>query len=371
MRRKVCIVTSLHEVDDGRVFERECKSLSKKYDVYFVAPNTESRDIDGVHIVGVPLPDIHHRLRRWMTLDKIIPILKSIDAEIYHFQDPELMSVGLKMKKLGKKIIFDSHEDVPRQFLSRRIIPTVALKKLASILYTKYEKWKLKNYDALVSVTPEIVDRLKRINPNTYMLTNFPIYRDVENERLWERKIVFAGLITDSWNLHRIIEAIKDENVMFNLAGFYATEEYINSLKSMPGWDKVDYLGRLNHSEVFELLSRCTVGMAIQSDDNPNMGEKKGSIGITKMYEYMMVGIPVIATNLENWIPIVEGNECGFCVNCHDVDGIKEKILYLLNNPQEAKRLGDNGKKAVKEKYNWQIQEKILFEMYDNLLQHD
>lgn len=97
-----------------------------------------------------------------------------VDAEVYHFHDPELMRLGVKMKNRGKKVIFDSHEDVPMQILCKEYLPQIT-KKPISMLYSWYERRLLMCYDALISVTPSIVERLKTINPNTFMVTNYPV----------------------------------------------------------------------------------------------------------------------------------------------------------------------------------------------------
>lgn len=364
---KVCHVTSLHPAKDGRIFERECKSLTRKYEVFLVTPNTETRIEDGIHIVGFKTPATSSRLQRWLKLGLIIKPLIDIDADVYHFHDPELMSIGLKMQKRGKVVIFDSHEDVPAQIMNKTYIPTSILRKIISKIYEFYEKRSLRHYDSVVTVTPSIVERLSKINPQTYMLTNYPIYNDGIDKRTWNKKIGFAGLVTHNWNIHNVLSSIKDLDLVFELAG-PSNDSYLTTLKKQNAWEKVNYHGVMKHSEVLEMLNDCTIGLALESYNNPNAGGKKGSIGVTKMFEYMMVGIPVIATDLENWVPIVEGNDCGFCVDPTNIEQIKEKILFLLNNPSEAKRLGDNGRKAVKEKYCWQTQEKTLFDMYDNLL---
>ncbi len=362
MLKKVCHVTSVHRPIDKRIFERECTSLTKHYDVTLIAPNVDDYEQNGVHIKGVELPS--NRFKRIRTLGLVFQKMMEVDADIYHFHDPELIPIGLRAKKIGKKVIFDSHENVPVQILNKSYIPC---RNLVSRLYAFYEKIVFPRYDALVSVTPEIVDRLKKINPNTYMLTNYPVYVEDIPPRRWENKIVFAGTISPNWGIERIIEAISNLDVTLELAGL-SSETYIEKLKTMPGWKKVRYHGKLKPTEVPNLLSQCVIGMALESYDNPNAGYRKGSIGVTKIYEYMMSGIPVIATDLENWIPIVEGNECGYCINRDDKGVIVEKINYLLEHPDVAKRLGDNGRRAVKEKYCWQEQEKELYKMYSNLL---
>ena len=368
MPPKVCHVTSLHFDNDGRIFQRICKSLSKKYDVYLVAPNAKSRIEDGIHIIGVPLPDINHRKKRWMMLGKIIPILLEVDAEIYHFHDPELMSVGLKIKKKGKKIIFDSHEDVPAYISTVSYIPGV-LRKVVAYLFSYYEKVVLKKYDALVSVTPFIVNRLLKINPNTYLITNYPYYSSAIIERKWERKVIFAGLIGGAWNLDKVINILPRINTQLILCGHYATDEYLNYLKSLPGWANVDYKGSVPHTKVLEYYGECSAGLAIESYDDPNVGFKEGSLGNTKRLDYMSVGIPVITSASNVWKEVVDKYNCGVCVeNPENEEEIANTILSLVDDKDKAQLLGNNAKDAVKTEYNWGSQEKVLLEMYNKLL---
>lgn len=368
MRKKVCLVTSLHKVTDERVFQKECTSLAKIYDVYFVAPNSETKDVNGVHIVGVEFPDINHRLKRWMQLNKLIPILRDIDAEVYHFQDPELMPLGLKMKKYGKKIIFDSHEDVPAYLLSASFVPKF-LRGVVAKCYAVYEKKKLRRYDALVSVTPFIVDRFKRINPNSYQITNYPKFVESKIERTWERKVIFAGLIGGAWNLDKVISVLPKLNVKLILCGHYATDDYLNYLKRLPGWEYVDYRGSVPHSKVLEFYGECSGGLAIESYNDANVGYREGSLGNTKRLDYMSVGIPLITSASNVWKNVVDTNNCGLCVeDPKDPKQIAEAIAFVVNNIEEAKKMGDNAKEAVVREYNWNTQEIELFRMYETLL---
>lgn len=366
---RVCHVTSLHQYSDGRIFERYCKSLAKKYEVYLLAPNTETRVEGGIHIVGVTLPSVNQRIKRWLKINTILGPLFEINADIYHFHDPELMGLGLKLQKKGKIVIFDSHEDVPNLIKIKPYIPK-PLRNLMAKVYCVYERRCLSRYDAVVSVTGYIVDRLKQINLHTYQITNYPKLQERQIEdRKWDRTLCFAGLLTPNWMLKEIISILPKIDATFYIAGNYSGEDYINSLKQVAGWENVVFMGRLSRDEVFNLYNNCSVGLAIETYDNPNAGYHKGSLGTTKIPEYMSMGLPIVVSNTEVWGGVVRKYNCGVAIdNPTNSNEIAKAIRYLLDNPEEAKRLGENGLIAVKEEFNWEAQERIVFNMYDEIL---
>ena len=85
------------------------------------------------------------------------------------------------------------------------------------------------------------------------------------------------------------------------------------------------------------------------------------------MFEYMAAGIPIIASNFPLWREIIEGNKCGICVDPLDSGAIAGAIQWIANHPDEAKRMGKNGQKAAKEKYDWKTEEKKLLTLYEGL----
>lgn len=361
---KVCHVTCGHSPTDGRIFQRECRSLAERYDVYLIAPNTEDFQKDGVKIVGVPLGG--GKVGKLFHLGPFLKKAMEIDADIYQFHEPELLPIGKKLKRRGKKVIFDSHEDAPQQLSEKQWIPAFLRKPLARI-YTAYEKKVLKSYDAVVSVTPSIVERLKEINPSTYMITNYPEFQERDDKRKFGPYVCFAGGISRQWMHDVVLDALDGTSAGYLLAGKVSDSDYLEGLKKKDAWSRVEYKGMIPHEQVWALMEASSAGIAL-NDYVANVGYKMGSLGNTKLFEYMMAGIPVIATDFVLWKEIVEQYDCGTCVNPHDTDAIRNAIEYYVNNPSESRRQGDNGRRAVAEKYCWATQIPVLFEMYEKVI---
>ena len=364
---RVCHVTSVHTAKDSRIFYKECVSLSQEYEVFLIAPNVQDEYTDGVHIVGVPLPQ--SRVRRMFSLRRVLRKAIDVDAVVYHLHDPELMRLGTKLLRRGKKVVFDSHEDVPAQILVKEYLPKWIRKPLSD-LYAAVEVFHLRRYTALVSVTPSIVERLERINQETVMITNFPIISELAHNQSDNSQrrgyVCFAGGINKRYLHHVVISSLEQTTARYLLAG-PAYPSYLDFLKSLKGWSRVDYLGVLDYKEVSDLYSKSFAGIVLL-DYCPNVGYHRGTLGVLKMFEYMFAGIPVIATDFDIWKEIIEGNNCGVCINPHDPEAIAEAINFYYNNPDIAKEQGENGRKAVLTKYNWKTQEKELLALYKRIM---
>lgn len=363
--KRICHVTSVHPVTDARIFWKECLSLSNYYDVSLIAPNTEDGNKKGIHVYGVNLPC--GRMNRQRCLNKVFDKMIEVDAELYHFHDPELMRLGVRIKSRGKKVVFDSHEDVPMQILCKEYLPKIT-KKPISLAYSWYEKKYLRQYDALISVTPSIVERLKTINTNTFMITNYPVLSEYLPTRqyLSGNKICFAGGVSVRYMHENVIKALCKTSATYLLAG-QSYPGYLEELKKLDGWKNVEYIGIVSHDKVYDIYSQSIAGVVLL-DYTANVGYHRGTLGVLKLFEYMMAGIPVIATDFELWKDIVEGCDCGICVNPHDINAIAEAINYYVEHPHIAKEKGLNGRKAVEQTYNWGTQEKILYNVYDHVL---
>lgn len=360
-------MTSAHSSEDVRIFHKECVSLAKAgYEVFEVA-HGDSYDKNGVHIVGIGKPPANRLKRMTKAANAIYRKALELDCDIYHFHDPELLPYGLKLKKKGKIVIFDSHENTVEQIMEKTWIPALIRGPMYS-LFDWYQTSVCRRLDGIISVTPHICDYFMRVNPNTCMITNYPILQpEPEHAERMPDSLCFAGGISTQWNHDRILQAMeKVPNSRYILCGS-KEDAYLEKLRGLPAWERVDFRGKLPHEQINQLLASCQIGMAVLSY-NHNTGFKTGTIGNTKIFEEMMAGLPVVCTDFDLWREILERWHCGICVNPESVEEIANAIQYLLDHPEEAKRMGENGRKAVAEEFNWSIEEKKLIRMYEGLL---
>lgn len=339
------------------------------YDIYLIQPGDSSHETEGIHVIGLG-PLVVNKLNRVLhTVNRAYKIAEEIDADIYHIHDPELLRIAVKLKKTGKKVIFDSHEDYPAQINQKKWIPFF-LRKPISKLYGFYEKKILSELDAVIGVTPHQVNRLRKINANTVMISNFPKLTEHKLEPMFSNKrIVFPGMVYDGWCIKEILDAIETiPDVIFSIRStFNISENYMDLLRRHPAWHKVDFQGRQPHTEVMKLLSESMCGLAI-TKYGPNVNGKEGTLGNTKLFEYMQAGIPVISTDLVLWKEIIDTYECGYCVKPNDIEGIRNAIRAVIENPDKAKKMGKRGQQAISEKFCWEKEEEKLVKLYEDLL---
>lgn len=367
MTRKVCHLTNVHNSKDTRIFYKECTSLAAAgYETYLVAQG-ECRKENGVRVIGIGNVPAG-RLQRMTSFAKAVyEKALGLDCDIYHLHDPELLPYGLKLKKHGKKVIFDSHENTLEQMLEKEWIPYIA-RPLVSFIYKQYAVWALRQYDYLIAVTPHIVNQLKSINPNTIMITNYPKLIEYwpNSNKKNTMKLCFTGGVDRQWSHDLIVDSLKYvESVEYELCG-PISKGFYNQLKNNAGWEKVNFHGTVSLADSLRIQQNSDVGMALLRPSR-NTDNMKGTLGNTKLFEYMMARIPIICTSFDLWNVIVDRWNCGICVPPDDEKKLLEAINFFKNHPNEAQQMGENGRKAVEQEFNWRTQEKKLLELYSEL----
>ncbi|MCO6499782.1 MAG: glycosyltransferase family 4 protein [Vicingus serpentipes] len=363
----ICHLTSVHQTTDVRIFHKECSSLAKKYDVTLLVINGNNDFINDVKIIGVPVTYKNRRQRFTKAVNQLYKKAMEVDADIYHFHDPEILRIAKKLKRKGKKVIYDVHEDLPRQILSKPYINPI-IKYPLSIFVEYFENKIASKLDGIITATPHIKERFLRVNKNTISINNFPILNElllnIDYNTKKENIICYVGGITKIRGIKEIVNSIESLDLKLLIAGDFLENGLREEVCQLKGWRKVEELGFINRKEVKEVYAKSKLGLVTL---HPVINYIEALP--VKMFEYMAAGLPIIASNFPLWKSIIENNECGICVNPLNPKEIKEAIEYILNNPELASIMGRNGKKLVKEKYNWSIEENKLLNFYSSLIE--
>lgn len=369
---KVCMLTSVHTVWDTRIYHREAQSLAKAgYQVTIIATDVESQQapVENIDIIGLKRPRLKYaRPLNWL------PFLKaalSTGADIFHFHDPDLMFVGIFLQLLTQKpVIYDNHDPYVEAIYQREWLPT-SLRPVISWLFNFVEKFIANKLAAIIIANEAQQARF----PHAVLLRNYPDLKSFEqtfrqNSKRKSDHIVHAGTLTEARGVFELIEIAKllaSKQIRLLVLGPFANKGLETEIKQTVcqlGLQKlVNFEGRVPHNKIISGLMEASVGLIpFRPVANHFM------IVPTKLFEYMACALPVVASDLPPIRQYVEEIECGLLVPPENPQAFAEAIEYLLSHPEEAGRMGQNGRRAVLEYYNWEVEKKKLLSLYGELL---
>jgi glycosyltransferase involved in cell wall biosynthesis len=347
-----------------------CCSLQRKgFDVVLIVADGQGNEIkDNVKIIDVGRAS--NRFLRILNIPgKIFDKAKKLKADLYHVHDPELLPISLKLRRLSLRVVFDSHEDVPKQILNRDYLPKSML-WLMSICIGLYEIYCAKKLNGIICATPYIASKFSKINNFSIDINNYPLISEFdinENPRRKRNEICYIGNISLARGIKEMITALSsaDTRISMNLCGKFSESGLEESCRSLTGWNRVVYHGFIGRKDVVNIMERSILGFVILHPI-PNYID---SLPV-KMFEYMASGLPVIASNFPLWKEIIAESNSGICVDPLDTLSIAAAINYIFNNPDIAEIMGENGKKAVNDRYNWNIEETKLIDFYNKIFNY-
>jgi glycosyltransferase involved in cell wall biosynthesis len=370
---KVAHMTSVHNAVDIRIFQKECRSLARAgFQVTSIGPHSGDSVIDHVRIKSIER-DSTRLARMTRTVRRVYREAVKQDADLYHFHDPELIPVGLLLRARGKLVIYDLHEDYPKDILSKGYLPAWSRGSI-SWLMKQLELSSCRHFSALVTVTPSIADRFYRVNKRTIVVHNFPSTKDLvlnRPYRSWESRrqsVAYVGGIMATRGIREMVKAMsllpRSLPATLELAGPHPEgEPAVEELATQPGWERVRHHGFVDQTSTFEILHQTRAGLVL-FHPIPNHMEAMPQ----KIFEYMGAGLPVIASDFPLWRRILGDAGCGMFVDPQDPQSIARAIEYILSNPAQAEEMGRRGREAVLKNYNWDGQAQKLVQLYTDLL---
>ncbi|MBD1372182.1 glycosyltransferase family 4 protein [Hazenella sp. IB182357] len=370
MAHKVMIFSSVHQYDDSRVFHKEAKSLAEAgyvVELHALADFTRKEEA-GVRIVGVKRQN-----KRWKRLllgwQLYKRALKS-GADIYHFHDPELLPWGYLIKlRTGSPVIYDSHEDLPKQIYTKQWIPA-PLRKPISKMVERIEKGLAKRLTAVITATESIQQQFKQVS-RVEVIKNYPLKMNhIQVDSSEKNIILYVGGISYLRGFREMVQMMDyippHLKAELHLIGPVQHIDEQELDRDQLAKKNITWHGRVPFDEVKKWLSKGKVGLVCLHP----IENYRESLPI-KMFEYMAAGLPLVATDFPLWKEIIHTSKCGETCDAYDPQDIAKKVTGILEDHEKQMAMGESGRKAFEELYNWKTQEQKLIHLYRDLLPKD
>ena len=372
-RPRICHLTSVHDHDDTRVFIKQCCSLAAAgYETHFVVPDAPGAARDGVYFHSIPRPHGNRLQRMTQTVWAVYQKALSLKADLYHFHDPELIPIGLLLRAKGKRVIYDIHEDVPRQVITKQHLPPWTRRPI-SVLMERLENLAGQRFSALVVATPTIGARFRTINARTVVVSNYPLRDELSfaMDMDWKDRaqaVAYVGGITLTRGIVEMVTAMEYVaprlGAALELGGNFFYPRDRDRVAQLAGWAHVTELGWLNRDQVTQMFGRSRAGLVVLHPTQSYTVSQP-----VKLYEYMSAGLPVIVSDFPLWREFVGQIGCGLLVDPLDPRAIGAAIEFMLTQPDEAEAMGRRGREAIEQCYNWEHESTRLINLYQAVLE--
>ena len=360
---KVVHLTSVHRSSDTRIVHRECVTLVEAgYDVVLIATGSTRGLPPGVRYRRIEAPrNRFDRMTR--TMWAIYRRALAERADVYHFHDPELILVGLLLRLRGALVVFDVHEDIPTEILSKPWIPRPLRKPVAlltnAVLYLVQGR-----FSAIVAATPAIARRY--LHPRKAVVANYPVIQEHEcRVKDFSKRhpcVVYIGELTQRGGAIAMVKAAVHlpEDIRLTFVGPFENASIEKQVRELPAWGRVEYLGRRHRLELPAIVSQARAGLF------PLLPSRNSIDALpAPLLEYMAAGLPVIVSSaVPSFVQLVGQHKCGLLVDPADPKAVADAISFMVNHPDEAQAMGARAFAAVSEHYQWADEGRKLTTLY-------
>lgn len=369
MNRRVhaCILTTAHPPSDTRVFTKEARTLARAgHGVTFIVPHDRDETIDGVRLVAIPRAA--GRWSRWLLGPwRVWRAARKVPADVYHFHDPELLPVGVLLRWGGAAVVYDVHEDVPKDVLGKRYLPGWSRPILARVLGAVQRR--LASTLSLIIVAREDIAPSFRGHPRVVVVSNYPSKTlagptpPARGAATGPLRIAYVGSMTSIRGIREMADAMAllppGVDARLELYGRFSSPAFEAHVRASPGASRVTFHGQIGYDRVPGALAAAEVGIVCFLPEPNNVNS-----GPTKLFEYMACGLPVIASDFPEWRVVVVEGECGVCVDPRSPEAIAGAIAGFAARRAELAAIGRRGWEAIQGKLNWEAEAETLLAAY-------
>ncbi|MCW8854865.1 MAG: glycosyltransferase family 4 protein [Gammaproteobacteria bacterium] len=361
--------------------EKICEALKNEgHDVHIASRNLKKNEVYE-EINGVKI----HRIKSWRNdklnyfmsfplffspvwkvfLDKIINKHK---VDIVIVRDLPMAIAGIWAgKRFGIPVIFDMAEDyvsMIRDIWKLRKYQGLNLIVRNPYLAKYVERYSFEHMDHVLVVIEDAVRVVTNGGGESNKVTivsNTPRLSDFKDDLNFTSNnidiinkhfsLIYTGGIQMGRGIHTVLDAIPDivleiPDFLFVIVGDGYAREKLKKMVTDKGLDEyVLWVGWVDHSELFSYIKACNIGII------PHLVTEHVETTIpNKIFDYMGCGIPVISSDATPMKTILDSEKCGITFKGGDSKDVVRAISELYKSTFDY---GSNGKRAIKERYNW------------------
>ncbi|WP_298667177.1 glycosyltransferase family 4 protein [uncultured Methanofollis sp.] len=367
---KICMLTTVHPPFDTRIYYKEAVSLAKKYDVVVIAPSDEEIDrvVGDVEVKSVK--KAKNKIFHLLTLWRIFLAGLKEECDVYHCHELGSLFLGVLFKLVkGTRLVYDVHEHWPSQFLEDiGINDTNIFYNLLERFVLEYERFLSGFSDSILAVSESVAERFRDSGKPLWVILNVPVLQyslcgDTCNKN--PRELIYmGGKLQASHGVQECYDAVTRLKTDYPDIRLTIVGKLDDRLSQVLRGDNSHFnvTGTLPYDKMYKRICEGGIGLVFFQKVTYNM-----YVGLpNKLFDYMSCGLPVVASDFPEIRRIVGDCKCGILVGGNARYDIYGAIHYLIEHPDRAREMGENGKKAVEERYNWDRMEEMLFKAYSD-----
>lgn len=377
----ILIISSVHSKVDIRVVEKELSTLVATYGArvkYCCFENSSRNDLNDNILLNknilVKKDSIRNRVVRMLVRPiRLAKLVLSERPRILHFHDPELLPLAALASTLGISVIYDAHENISKQILSKPYLGKYS-RRFISGLIKRFEQLCIRRMH-VIAATTDIAEQLSKRSLSVVLVRNRPLRKELDLVESFgpQRKsdslkfeIFYAGSISKIRGIETILNALEllDHDVQLNLLGRFNSEALFLKCKKAKGWDKVNYYGQLSRTDMYKIASRSDIAVTLfhpvpnHLDALPN-----------KIFEYFAAKKSVLMSDFPYWRSEFSGYNGVHFVDPLSAQEIAEMLTKLKGHREMLYLQGLENRDALYASETWENEAQTLLKLYSNLLE--
>lgn len=369
-RIRVLHVSTAHQPQDPRIVVKQCQTLAERYEVFCALPRADPTVAPSICFIRLP----YFRRVIWralLTCPLVVLRCLWLRPKIVHVYVAEFLPFAYVFWLFGASIIYEVQENLHKKMHLKTVNRGFLLEKL----FTWFDQLARRHF-YLIFTEHSYLDTYTSLAKPYRVIYNYPLlpflepFRQPYQPHPTQPTFFYIGWLSFERAFDTLVDALvqlKAAYPAFRVHLFGQRTFTDGALATLPHFSDVaknlHFYGYTDQRIALPYAAGATAGLALLKP----VGDYPESY-TTKLFEYMALGLPVITANFPLYQAIIEPNRCGFCVDANQPVQIVEAMRYLIEHPEEARAMGQRGRRAVEQSYNWDSEARKLVCFYKKIL---